>query len=79
MTVYNDYPIDECAEALAMHVAEGRAFFQKWTCEGCGERVTGNTPNKLFTHGHCEECGHVTDIKRRGCNYMLLAVYRGGQ
>ena len=69
---YNDYPIEECAATLEPLVAKGCTFYQKWTCEKCGERVTGNNPNALYTEGHHEECGHTTDLKRTGCNYMLI-------
>jgi hypothetical protein len=71
---YNDYPLEECAKALEERVAEGYTFYQKWTCQGCGARITGNTANKLFTSGHCEHCNHVTNITVTGCNYLLAMV-----
>jgi hypothetical protein len=77
MTKYLDFPIDECAETLARlmpTLPPGSAFFQKWTCAGCGERVTGCEPNRLFTGGKHEDCGHVTDLEATGCNYMLHIV-----
>jgi hypothetical protein len=76
---YKNYPIEECARGVAdlLDRRPGSAFFQKWTCGGCGRRITGNTPNKLFTEGHCEECGHITDLKKTGCNYMVHMVVGG--
>jgi hypothetical protein len=71
MTV-KDFPLDECCEAARDFVADGALVFQKWTCDGCGERVTANTPNVFTELGHHEDCGHVTDIRRKGCNYALI-------
>lgn len=28
-------------------------------------------PNILYKAGTCDKCGHVTDIEKQGCNYML--------
>lgn len=30
-------------------------------------------PNRFFMLGRCEECGAETDLKARGCNYVLMA------
>jgi len=72
---YNDYPIEDCAERLSGMLGRGvqMRFYQKWTCAKCGERVTMSTPNKLFTAGRHEDCGHVTDIQVSGCNYLLTS------
>jgi hypothetical protein len=85
MRKYNDYPIQECADAMEAYLKKnpGARFLQKWTCGKCGERVTGNTPNRFFTSGRHEErvdgspCGHVTDIHKSGCNYMVLQGFGG--
>jgi hypothetical protein len=72
-----NFPIAECARALAKIFASnpGSAFYQKWTCGGCGVRVTATTMNKLAKIGHCDDCGHDTDILKSGCNYALhLAI-----
>ncbi len=76
---YRDYGLNECARALKKLQAErpNATFFQKWTCGGCGKRIVGNTPNKLFERGHCEECGHITDIRKTGCNYAIHMVIGG--
>lgn len=76
---YKNHPIEECARGIAevLRKRPGAACYQKWTCENCGDRVTGNTPNKLFTHGHHEECGHTTDLRKTGCNYMVHFVAGG--
>jgi len=74
MSKYQDFPIDECAAALERIMKNNPTahFYQKWTCEKCGERVTGNEVDKLFTGGHHEECGHVTNIEKSGCNYAIV-------
>jgi len=83
---YKNYPLAECARAVDKILREspdGTAFFQKWTCVRCGERVTGNVPNELFTMGHHEEradgsfCGGITDIMKTGCNYAVHMAIGG--
>ena len=71
---YNNYPIEECADAIhdILEQNPDAKVFQKWTCEGCGRRVTGCEVNKLARIGHCDDCGHNTDIDAHGCNYMVV-------
>jgi len=82
MAPYKNYSIDECAKTIKEKFDSGKwpadtKFYQKWTCEKCGERVTGENPNRLFTEGHHSEkddgtiCGHTTDLRIHGCNYMV--------
>lgn len=68
-----DFPLDEVAEGALRHVREGSTVFQKFSCASCGLRQTIDEPNVFFTHGRCEECGDVTDIRASGCNYVLVA------
>ena len=79
MKKYNDYPLEECARTVARLKRQrpNATFFQKWTCAKCGDRVTGNTPDKLFTTGHHEDCGGITDIRTTGCNYAVHFVVGG--
>jgi len=85
MKTYKDYPLAECARGVERFLRDnpGGAFYQKWTCGRCGERVTGNTPNLLCEEGHHEEradgspCGYVTNIRKTGCNYALHVVIGG--
>jgi hypothetical protein len=76
---YKNYSLDECARGVAALKRQkpNATFFQKWTCAKCGDRVTGNTPDKLFTQGHHEDCGHITDITKTGCNYAVHFVIGG--
>jgi len=77
-----DHSLAECDATLSKHLDEIKAgrmtFYQTWTCFKCKQRVTGNTPNKLFIMGHHEDCGFVTDLQKAGCNY-LLHVQIGGK
>ena len=68
----NDYPLQDCADAAEKLVADGCQVFQKFTCTKCGSRQTMAEPNKFFTSGACEECGAVTDIAAKGCNYVII-------
>jgi predicted nucleic acid-binding Zn ribbon protein len=45
--------------------------YQQFNCAACGTKQTMDQPNTLFTHGKCEECGAVSDLKRDGCNYAV--------
>lgn len=76
----DDYPFMEVARQLEkVHLLQGHDFYQKFTCQGCGARQTMDQKNRLYTTGKCEECGHVTDIERAGCNYMLIMKVQKGK
>lgn len=49
---------------------EGADVHQQFNCAGCGVKQTMDTPNIFYKTGECEECHHVTDIEKDGCNYM---------
>lgn len=67
------YPLEECAREIVSHIwPKGGDFFQQWLCEHCGVKQTMEEKNKLFTSGQCEECGKITDIRKTGCNYMVV-------
>jgi hypothetical protein len=71
----SNHPITDCMKTAGEHVANGNAVvFQKFTCAHCGSRQTIDTPNTFFTHGKCDECGEITDIREGGCNYVLHAA-----
>lgn len=54
------------------------AFYQKFTCSGCGQRLGMDEPNKFFTHGTCDRCPALTDIRKDGCNYVLIVPAPAG-
>jgi len=66
-----NHPFDEAAVQAHQYVLDGLTIHQKFTCDGCGARQTMDEPNKFFVEGHCEECGHITNIRETGCNYLL--------
>ncbi len=72
MTEYNDYPIDECAKTAERIIAKGGKVYQKFTCESCGQRLTVDTPNVFHLTGSCDQCGHITDLSIKGCNYLVV-------
>lgn len=68
----SDFPFEECVKAASELIVKGGVkVFQKFSCVGCGARLTVEEPNKFFTHGSCDKCPAVTDIKKNGCNYLL--------
>lgn len=75
-----DYPIDECTKAAyrILHEHPTALIYQKFTCERCNSRQTMAHPNVFYKSGKCEECSHVTDISKRGCNYLVHYRFKGG-
>lgn len=71
-----DFPFDEVCKTADELAKRGGLCYQKWTCGGCGQRLTAGTPNYFTKKGHCEHCGFITDLVERGCNYML--IWTGG-
>lgn len=67
-----DYPWPEVVSQVTAALARGAKVYQKFTCAGCGERLTIPTPNKLYRKAECEHCNVVTNIEHQGCNYMLV-------
>lgn len=71
MIKYQDFPLKEIQEAVAEHVAGGRTIHQKFTCSGCGKRLTVDKPNVLYKKAACKECNVTTNIEETGCNYHM--------
>jgi hypothetical protein len=65
-------PFDDVIRACVAHVADGRIVYQKFDCEKCGERLGIEEPNHLYEAADCWICGHITDIRKTGCGYMLM-------
>jgi hypothetical protein len=38
---YDDYPFLDAFEQAQEHRRNGATIFQKWTCAGCGARLSG--------------------------------------
>jgi len=70
---YNDYPLIDCVTEAEILVKKGVIVYQKYTCDHCGSRQTIDVPNKFYLQGECEECKEITDIGKKGCNYIAYA------
>jgi hypothetical protein len=74
---YDDFPFTEAFEQAQGHRRVGSLIYQKWTCAGCGARLSGE-PNHWTTQGRCDEvegskgCGHITDLVKSGCNFAVI-------
>lgn len=72
---YQDFPFDEVVRAANELASRGFQVHQKYTCDGCGERLTIEAPNTFHLQGICDKCpGVVTDIAKKGCNYLVIGV-----
>jgi hypothetical protein len=71
-----DFPFYEIAAAVKKHAAAGDECYQKFTCAKCGQRLTMDIPNIIYETGTCDRCGHLTDIKSQGCNFLLSRSLR---
>jgi hypothetical protein len=69
---YNDVPLDELAGSAEEVIKNGGLIFFKWTCLGCGERVTATTPNKFSKYSKHDNCGHITHTAKTGGNYLVM-------
>jgi hypothetical protein len=71
---FHDYPLDEIVAAVTKKRLENpRAkFYQKFTCAGCGQRLTMPDANQFHEKGTCDQCSVITDIRVRGCNYLVV-------
>jgi hypothetical protein len=49
----------------------------KFTCENCMSRQTFDVPNTFYKEGKCEECGHITNLEKRGCGFLLHVNFIG--
>jgi hypothetical protein len=74
--MFRDYPFADCATKAEALANAGHEVFQKFTCDGCGSRLTIDEPNVFHETGTCDKCRVVTDIKRKGCNYLVHFAVR---
>jgi hypothetical protein len=68
---YKDHPWDEVTKEADRLIHEGKDVYQKFTCSGCGQRLTMPDANVFHKTGTCDQCSAVTDIVKQGCNYMV--------
>jgi len=67
-----DHPFDEVVASANEQIARGATVYQKFTCGNCGNRLTMDIPNTFYESGTCDKCGHTTDIRSAGHNYLLV-------
>ena len=71
MTDYIDFPFYEATRTAEQLTNQGHDVYQKYSCAGCGQRLTMEIPNIFYKSGTCDKCDTVTDIEKQGCNYMV--------
>ena len=74
----SNHPLPAVQAKMDQWIAKGAECYQKFTCSQCGERLTMDVPNVLYTEGTCDKCGGLTNIEQDGCNFMLVWTRGGG-
>lgn len=64
------FPFYEVAANAESKIKQGWTIFQQFNCAGCGVKQTMPNANGFHKFGTCEECGHLTNIEKDGCNFM---------
>lgn len=62
--------------AKVQNTPENSVVYYKWTCGGCGERVTSDQENSLFTSFIHLDCGHETKTVDGNLGFALLLTLR---
>lgn len=68
-----DFPFDDVVKKALMIIGDGVQVHQKFTCAGCGQRLTMEEPNHFYTEGTCDQCPTITNIEKQGCNFLIHA------
>jgi hypothetical protein len=68
----NLHPFDAVVANATSKIEQGWDVYQQWNCTHCGVKQTMPDKNKFFLSGRCEECGKITNIKKRGMNFMAV-------
>jgi hypothetical protein len=71
-----NHPFEEVLASANEVIERGGTVYQKFSCSNCGQRLTMDVPNTFYPEGNCDQCGHVTNIRETGCNF--LAVFEAG-
>lgn len=69
---YHDYDFEKVVAKVKKLTTEGHRCYQKFSCEKCDNRLGIDRPNTFYEQGSCDNCGHITNIRERGCNYTLV-------
>jgi PHP family Zn ribbon phosphoesterase len=73
----NLHPWDEVLANMHEQRRLGHDVYQQFLCEKCGTKLMMEAPNDIHETGTCDRCGHLTDIKKNGMNFMV-ALKIGG-
>lgn len=73
------HPFKQVHDNFAEHVKAGHMGLQSWTCDGCGAVQRMSQINGWYVEGECENCGYVTDLRKKGCNFTLMLLAGGAQ
>lgn len=66
-------PFTEALESAEQYLNSGATIHQRFACEACGEDTLGiEEPNTFYTHGKCDKCLHITDLRKTGCNFLVV-------
>jgi hypothetical protein len=65
------HPFWEVAKKAHELMLQGATVYEQFNCAACGIKQTIETPNVWYKTGRCEECGHITNIEKDGCNMMV--------
>jgi hypothetical protein len=69
---YKDFPLELCLRNADDIIKQGLTVHQKFTCGGCGNRLTCEEPNVFYSTGKCDNCSHITTITH--CNYLVTTL-----
>lgn len=70
-------PFVECAKRAEAVTKAGGRIYQKFNCESCHALITMIDPNIFYKKGNCPDCGHTTDLVRKGCGFMAVFTLGG--
>lgn len=66
------HPLSKCLLTANEQVHLGNEVYQKFECDNCKAEQYIERPNTFYKYGKCEECNHITNLIKKGCNYLLI-------
>jgi uncharacterized protein (DUF983 family) len=67
------YPFDQVIASARERMMAGMRIHLQFNCDNCGMKQTFEQEDYLSERGQCEECGHITSLKDKGCNLMVIS------
>jgi predicted RNA-binding Zn-ribbon protein involved in translation (DUF1610 family) len=65
------HPWDEVLATMEEQRRLGHDVYQQFLCANCGQKLMMEKPNDIHETGTCDKCGHLTNIKKDGMNFMV--------